>query len=143
MSLRSGSEGRGRNVIVNDELGFIQNAYVVYNEDGSIAVTLPENKAISHANRITVTVLDSVGNPIAENPVTVTDIAGASYTGTTDETGKMVVPPLSEDYTDSEGKGVVNGYNVLVTDETKPIENAFITMIDEKNQCKITGRLFN
>ena len=127
----------GINVIVNDELGFIQNAYVVYNEDGSIAVTLPEDKAISHANRITVTVLDSVGNPIAENPVTVTDVAGASYTGMTDETGKIVVPPLSEDYTDSEGKGVVNGYNILVTDETKPIENAFITMIDEKINVKL------
>ena len=73
----------GINVIVNDELGFIQNAYVLYNEDGSIAVTLPEDKAISHANRITVTVLDSVGNPIAEKAVTVTDIAGASYTGMT------------------------------------------------------------
>ena len=127
----------GINVIVNDELGFIQNAYVVYNEDGSIAVTLPEDKAISHANRITVTVLDSVGNPIAENPVTVTDVAGASYTGMTDETGKMVVPPLSEDYTDSEGKGVVNGYNILVTDETKPIENAFITIADGKLNVKL------
>lgn len=127
----------GINVIVNDELGFIQNAYVVHNENGSIAVTLPEDKAISHANRITVTVLDSVGNPIAENPVTVTDIAGASYTGMTDETGKMVVPPLSEDYTDSEGKGFVNGYNVLVTDETKPIENAFITILDGKLNVKL------
>ena len=124
-------------MIVNDELGFIQNAYVLYNEDGSIAVTLPEDKAISHANRITVTVLDSVGNPIAEKAVTVTDIAGASYTGMTDETGKMVVPPLSEDYTDSEGKGVVNGYNVLVTDETKPVENAFITMADGKLNVKL------
>ena len=127
----------GINVIVNDELGFIPNAYVVHNEDGSIAVTLPEDKTISHANRITVTVLDSVGNPIAEKAVTVTDIAGASYTGTTDETGKMVVPPLSEDYTDSEGKGVVNGYNVLITDETKPIENAFITIADGKLNVKL------
>lgn len=127
----------GINVIVNDELGFIQNAYVVYNEDGSIAVTLPEDKAISHANRITVTVLDSVGNPIAENPVMVTDIAGASYTGMTDETGKMVVPPLSEDYTDSEGKAQVNGYNVIVTDESKPIENTFITILDGKLNVKL------
>ena len=45
-----------------------------------------------------------------------------------DENGKMVVPPLSEDITDSEGKAKVNGYNVLITDETKPIENAFITI---------------
>lgn len=127
----------GINVIVNDELGFIQNAYVVYNEDGSLAVTLPEDKTISHANRITVTVLDSMGNPMNGINVTVKDIAEMTYAGTTDETGKMVVPPLSEDYTDSEGKGVVNGYNILVTDETKPIENAFITMIDEKINVKL------
>ena len=127
----------GINVIVNDELGFIQNAYVVYNEDGSIAVTLPEDKEISHANRITVTVLDSVGNSIAEKAVTVTDIAGASYSDTTDETGKIVVPPLSEDYTDSEGKAQVNGYNVIVTDESKPIENAFITIADGKLNVKL------
>ena len=127
----------GINVIVNDELGFIPNAYVVHNEDGTISVTLPEDKAISHANRITVTVLDSVGNPIAEKAVTVTDIAGASYTGMTDETGKMVVPPLSEDYTDSEGKAQVNGYNVIVTDESKPIENAFITVLDGKLNVKL------
>lgn len=125
------------NVIVNDELGAISNAYVVYNEDGTISVTLPEDKAISHANRITVTVLDSVGNPIAEKAVTVTDIAGTSYTGVTDETGKLVVPPLSEDYTDSEGKAQVNGYNVIVTDESKPIENAFITILDGKLNVKL------
>lgn len=127
----------GINVIVNDELGFIPNAYVLYNEDGSIAVTLPEDKAISHANRITVTVLDSMGNPMNDVNVTVKDIAEMTYTGTTDETGKMVVPPLSEDYTDSEGKGVVNSYNVLVTDETKPIENAFITILDGKLNVKL------
>ena len=42
----------------------------------------------------------------------------------------MVVPPFSEDITDSEGKAKVNGYNVVITDETKPIENAFITIGD-------------
>lgn len=34
--------------------------------------------------------------------------------------------------TNSEGKAVVNGYNVLITDETKPIENAFVTISDGK-----------
>ena len=119
-------------MIVNDETGFIPNAYVVHNEDGSIAVTLLEEKTISHANRITVTVLDSMGNPMNGINVTVKDIAETNYLAATDENGKIVVPPLSEDYTDSEGKGVVNGYNVLVTDETKPIENAFITILDGK-----------
>lgn len=116
------------NVIVNDEIGVIPNAYVIHNEDGTINVTLPDEKTISYANRITVTVLDSIGKPVAEVNVTVNDVADKSYTANTDENGTIVVPPLSEDMTDSEGKAVVNGYNVLVTDETKPIENAFVTI---------------
>lgn len=125
------------NVIVNDEFGVIPNAYVKHSEDKSIVVTLPDEKTISYANRITVTVLDSMGNPIADTAVTVNDIAEKTYTANTDENGKIVVPPLSEDMTDSEGKAVVNGYNVLITDETKPIENAFITIIDGKINVKL------
>ena len=120
------------NVIVNDEIGVIPNAYVKHNEDGTINVTLPDEKTISYANRITVTVLDSIGKPVADVNVTVSDVAEKSYTANTDENGTIVVPPLSEDMTDSEGNAVVNGYNVLITDETKPIENAFVTIADGK-----------
>ena len=127
----------GINVIVNDEVGFIPSAHVIHNEDGTISVTLPEDKTITHANRITVTVLDSMGIAKPDTSVTVKDIAETTYTGITDENGKMVVPPLTEDYTDSEGKGVVNGYNVLITDEQKPIENAFITIADGKLNVKL------
>ena len=116
------------NVIVNDELGLISNAYVKHNEDGSIFVTLPDGKVVGYDNRTTVTVLDSIGKPMAEISVTVNDVSEKTYTALTDENGKMVVPPLSEDITDSEGKAKVNGYNVLITDETKPIENAFVTI---------------
>ncbi len=116
------------NVIVNDELGFISNAYVKHNEDKTITIVLPDEKNISYANRITVTVLDSAGEAVQDKSVTVKDITEATYTALTDENGKMVVPPLSEDITDSEGKAKVNGYNVLITDETKSIENAFITI---------------
>ena len=132
------------NVIVNDELGVIPDAYVVYNEDDSISVTLPEGKTISHANRFTVTVLDSAGNPISGKPVSVTDLIETSYTGITDESGRLIVPPVTEDYTDSEGKGVANGYNVLITDETKPIENVFITIADGKLSVQLPeGVLFD
>ena len=127
----------GINVIVNDEVGFIPSAHVIHNEDGTISVTLPEDKTITHANRITVTVLDSMGIAKPDTSVTVKDIAETTYTGITDENGKMVVPPLTEDYTDSEGKGVVNGYNVLITDEQKTIENAFITIADGKLNAKL------
>ena len=120
------------NVIVNDENGVIPNAYVVYNEDGSISVTLPEDKTITYSNRVTVSVVDSVGNPVADKSVTVKDIAEKTYTALTDEKGQIVVPPVNEDVTDSEGKGVINGLNVVITDEIKPIENAYIEIVDGK-----------
>ena len=125
------------NVIVNDELGVIPNAYVQHNEDGSITVTLPDEKTISYANRITVTVLDSIGEAVKEKNVTVKDIAEATYTALTDDNGKIVVPPVNTDMTDSEGKAVVNGYNVVITDESKPIENAYIEMLDGKITVKL------
>ena len=120
------------NVIINDEIGVIPNAYVKHNEDGTINVTLPDGKTISYANRITVTVLDSVGKPVVDVNVTVSDVAEKSYTANTDENGTIVVPPLSEDMTDSEGKAVVNSYNILLSDEQKVIENAFVYIKDNK-----------
>lgn len=125
------------NVIVNDEISVIPNVYVKHNEDNSISVTLPEDKTISYANRITVTVLDSIGNAMPDITVTVNDVAEMTYTANTDENGVIVVPPLSEDMTDSEGKAVVNGYNVLITDEQKPIENAFVVIADGKISVKL------
>ena len=118
----------GMYVFVNDENGAIENAFVKLNDDSTISVTLPDGTNIDYANRITVTVTDKDGNPLKDISVTVSDKTEKSLTGTTDENGKMVVPPLSEDMTDSEGKAKVNGYNVLITDETKPIENAYITI---------------
>ena len=120
----------GMYVFVNDESGAIENAFVRLNDDSTISVTLPDETSIDYANRITVTVTDKDGNPLKDISVTVSDTVENSLTDKTDENGKMVVPPLSEDMTDSEGKAKVNGYNVLITDETKPIENAFITIGD-------------
>jgi len=125
------------NVIVNDETELIPNAYVVYNEDGTISVTLPNGKSISYDNRITVTVLDSMGKAVSNISVTVSDKAEKTYTADTDEDGRIVVPPVNEDITDKDGNGVVNGHNVNVSDETgKAIENAFIT-IDENGKIKV------
>ena len=118
----------GMYVFVNDENGAIENAFVKLNDDSTISVILPDRTNIDYANRITVTVTDKDGNPLKDISVTVSDKTEKSLTDKTDENGKMVVPPLSEDMTDSEGKAKVNGYNVLITDETKPIENAFITI---------------
>lgn len=124
------------NIIVNDELGVIPNAYVKHSEDGSISVTLPDEKTISYANRITVTVLDSVGNPVSKRTVTVTDIAEVTYTDTTDDNGKIVVPPTNIDVTDINGYGELNGYFVTVKNETAPIEKAELH-IDENNNISV------
>ena len=118
------------NIIVNDEIGLIPDAFVKHNEDGTVSVILPEGKTISHSNRISVTALDSEGLAIAGKSITVTDLEEKTYTDITDESGKIVVPPLSEDYSDETGMAVVNGYNVLITDETKPIANAFVEIKD-------------
>ncbi len=118
------------NVIVSDELAVIPNAYVVHNEDGSITITLPEGKSISYANRTTVAVLDSMGKPIVNTTVIIKDLAEKTYTDITNENGVIIVPPLSEDMTDTDGNGVVNGYNVNIKDSTQPIENAFIFIKD-------------
>ncbi len=118
----------GMYVFVNDKSGAVENAFVKLNDDSTISVTLPDGTNIDYANRITVTVTDKDGNPQKDISVTVSDTMEKSLTDKTDENGKMVVPPLSEDITDSEGKAKVNGYNVLITDETKPIENAFVTI---------------
>ena len=125
------------NVIVNDELGFIANAYVQHNEDKTITVTLPDEKTISYANRITVTILDYVGTAVKDKSVTVKDVAEVTYTAITDETGQIVVPPVNTDMTDIEGKAAVNGYNVVITDESKPVENAYIEMLDGKISVKL------
>ena len=121
----------GMYVFVNDESGAIENAFVKLNDDSTISVTLPDETSIDYANRITVTVTDKDGNPQKDISVTVSDTVENSLTDKTDENGKMVVPPLSEDITDENGVGKVNGYNVVVTDEKAPIANAFITISED------------
>ena len=118
------------NVLVNDELGAIADAYVKYNDDNTITVTLPDETTITYANRITVTVTDSIGGAVKDKSVTILDVTEKSYTALTDENGKVIVPPVNTDMTDAEGKAKVNGYDVVIYDETKPIENAYIEIVD-------------
>lgn len=124
-------------VFVNDENRNIENALVTLNEDNSFTVLLPAESLIDYANRITVTVLDKDSGAVKDISVTVSDISEKSAAGTTDENGKITVPPLSEDYTDAEGKAKVNGMNILVADEAQPIENAFIK-VDENGKINVT-----
>lgn len=122
---------QGYYVFVADESKNIENALVTLNEDNSFTVLLPAESLIDYANRMTVTVLDKDGNPVKDMNVTVKDVSENEKSGVTDDNGKMTVPPLSEDYTDSEGKAIVNEYNILVVDETSPIENAFINIAED------------
>ena len=115
-------------VFVNDEKGYIENAFVTLNEDNSFSVKLPAENMIDYANRITVTVLDKDGAPLKDISVTVSDAAEKSITDKTDENGKIVVPPMSEDYTDKDGIAKVGSYTILVENVKSKIENAYITL---------------
>ena len=137
-------------IFVNDEAKAIVNALVKLNEDNTISVKLPDESVIAHSNRITVTVLTSNGESVKDMTVSVSDITENSYTDITNEQGKITVPPLSEDYTDNEGKAKVNGFNILVNDEIGNIENAFITIsadnaitvkLPEANRIDIENRI--
>lgn len=141
---------QGYYVFVNDENKNIESALVTLNEDNSFTVLLPAESLIDYANRITVTILDKDGGTVKDMNVTVKDVAENEKSGVTDESGKMTVPPLSEDYTDSEGKAKVNGMNILVADEAQPIENAFIkiaedskinVILPESNKIDIANRI--
>lgn len=115
-------------VFVNDEKGYIENALVTLNEDNSFSVKLPAENMIDYTNRITVTVLDKDGAPLKDIYVTVSDAAEKSITDNTDENGKIVVPPMSEDYTDKDGIAKVGSYTILVENVKAKIENAYITL---------------
>ena len=115
-------------VFVNDEKGYIENALVTLNEDNSFSVKLPAENMIDYANRITVTVLDNDGATLKDISVTVSDAAEKSITDKTDENGKIVVPPMSEDYTDNDGTAKVGSYTILVENVKAKIENAYITL---------------
>ena len=115
-------------VFVNDEKGYIENALVTLNEDNSFSVKLPAENMIDYANRITVTVFDKDGAPLKDIPVTVSDALEKSITDKTDENGKIVVPPMSEDYTDRDGIAKVGSYTILVENVKSKIENAYIIL---------------
>ncbi len=127
------------NVLVNDEFGAIADAYVRYNDDNTITVTLPDEITITYANRITVTITDSIGSAVMDKSVTVQDIDEKTYTALTDENGKIIVPPLNTDMTDENGEATVSGHKVVLADEVGPIANAYVEMVDGKLNVNLPG----
>ncbi len=105
--------------------------------DGKITVTLPDGTVIDYADRTTVTVADKDNAPVKDMSVNVKDSNGGDRTGTTNADGKVVVPPLSENFTDKDGKTVVDGYTVVVEDTKAKIENAYVEIKDGKINVKL------
>ena len=101
-------------ITVADETKPLEDVSLTLNEDGSITVLLPTENKIVHTNRITVTVTNKTEKtPVKDISVTVSEAPKAeddtqaaepkTANGKTDENGKVIVPPLSEDITDGDG----------------------------------------
>lgn len=97
-------------------------------ENHDIVVKLPTGTAFNTDNRITVTVKDQNG-AVQEN-VNVIVIGDADYIekGITNANGQVTLPTKNQAYTDKNGIANVNGYIVLVEDETEPIYTALVTV---------------
>lgn len=168
------SEVNGFIVTVKNELGAIEKAHITYNaevknEDGTvntaenISVILPENIKFDYANRVTITVAKKADNTaVKDMTVVVSEIPAEDYeakslSGVTNNDGKAVFPPLSEDITDdngssditeekpgkgedTDGDGVEDKpgdtetvtYKVSVNDTKGIINNAFVEIKDGK-----------
>lgn len=122
--------------VATETRGNIEGA-VVQIADGKITVALPDGTVIDYNDRTTVTVTDRDTKPVSDMPVNIRDTKDGDRTETTDANGKVVVPPVSEDYTDKDGNAAVNEYAVTVEDAKTKIENAFITITDGKISVKL------
>lgn len=105
--------------------------------DGKITVTLPDGIIIDYTDRTIVTVTDRDKKPVSGLPVNVKDNKGGDRTENTDVNGKVIVPPLDEDYTDKDGISKVDEYTVIVEDTKAKIENAFVKIEDGKISIKL------
>lgn len=97
-------------------------------ENHDIVVKLPTGTAFNTDNRITVTVKDQ--NGAAQENINVIVIGDADYIekGVTNANGQVTLPTKNQSYTDKNGIANVNGYIVLVEDETEPIYTALVTV---------------
>lgn len=121
------------NITLNDETGALSNAFVAYDENGVLCVTLSEETTVSYANRVTVTVCDSMGNPVNGETVTIKDSSGNEYTYITAEIGNITAPPLNTAYTNTEGYAVVDSFVVMIAGESGCITNAYVEFNDDTN----------
>ena len=109
----------------------IPNCDVYIGESNNIVVDLPEGIKPTGDNPVIVTVTDQDGN--AQVDVTVIVLGDADFIekGKTDMYGKVTLPSSNEGYTDKDGKVRLQDIYVVVNDETKPIENAYVKLNDD------------
>ena len=122
--------------VATETKGNIEGAAVTI-ADGKITVTLPDGTVIDYKDRTTVTVTDRDNAPVSDMTVNVKDNKGGDRTESTDADGKVIVPPVSEDYTDGNGNASVNDYTVIVEDTKAKIENAYVEIKDGKISVKL------
>ena len=109
----------------------IPNCDVYIGESNNIVVDLPDGIKPTGDNPVIVTVTDQDGN--AQVDVTVIVLGDADFIekGKTDMYGKVTLPSSNEGYTDKDGKVRLQDIYVVVNDETKPVENAFVKLNDD------------
>jgi len=119
-------------VTVTDKYNvIIPNCDIKIGESNNVVVELPDGLILTKDSPAIITITDHNGEP--QKDVSVIVIADKDYIekGVTDRYGKLTVPPVNSGYTDKDGKVNVNGFNVIVSDETKQIENAFVTLNED------------
>ena len=116
--------------VTNKNDMIISDCDIEIGENHDIVVKLPIGTAFNTDNRITVTVKDQNGE-VQEN-INVIVIGDADYIekGVTNANGQVTLPTKNQAYTDKNGTANVNGYIVLVEDETEPIYMALVTVDD-------------
>ena len=118
-------------VTVTDKNDMIISDCDIYiGENHDIVIKLPDGTAMDIDNRITVTVKDQNGE--AQENVNVIVIGDSDYIekGVTNANGQVTLPNKNQAHTDKKGTANVNGYIVLVEDETEPIYMALVTVDD-------------
>lgn len=131
----------------------IPNCEIKIGESNNVVIDLPEGLILTKDSPVIITIKDHNGNP--QKDISVIVIADKDYIekGVTDRYGKLTVPPVNSGYTDKDGKVHIGGFNVIVEDEAKKIENAYVTynedntisvllptetLIDYENRIRVT-----
>ncbi len=114
-------------VTVTDKTNMvIPNCQIKIGESNDIVVDLPDGIKPTRENPVIVTVTEHNGVP--QEGVAVIAMGDADFVekGMTDVYGKITLPTSSEGYTDTDGKVNVDYINVIVSDETGVIPDAYV-----------------